>query len=551
MQIRVLRSAALALVLCGLAGATHAQTFLDGRVVDSFGVGVANVNIDIKKLSGGGGTPAILNDGTDANGFFHSTILQTLASQTFEVSFYPPPPPASTSLVTIVSPVTVLLNTTFDMGVVALDPGVSISGRCVNNLGAGVAGVNLDIVDAGGNPVLLTNDATDATGNFAFNSPAGDVRLRFDTSTVVGQTVAPIEMPLSLAGNVNLGTLTLAPGFVVSAIARNSSSVAVSGCDLDVFDVTTHTKLFTPNDNTNAAGLVSVIVPAGTFDFDFCPPTGSTLAPARVAGFAVSANASLGIVVLPPGMLMTGTVTSPSATPLANVNIDLRDSVTDVDVPLCNDFTLPNGTYSMRVPVGTYTVKFRPTGTMPFSEDVLYNVAIAGTTALNGQLHAGFLPGCPGDGTTATACPCGNNGAAGRGCANSVNALGALLRADGSTSVNPNTGVETVVLHVSGMPNVASVGAIFLQGDAFNAAGSTFGDGILCAGGQILRLGSKAMLGGLANYPETGNAAISVRGGVTPGSGSVRWYTTYYRNAAAAFCPPATFNSTNSVQITW
>ena len=39
--------------------------------------------------------------------------------------------------------------------------------------------------------------------------------------------------------------------------------------------------------------------------------------------------------------------------------------------------------------------------------------------------------------------------------------------------------------------------------------------------------------------------------GVVPGSGAVRSYQTYYRNAAAAFCPPATFNATNAVRVTW
>ena len=35
------------------------------------------------------------------------------------------------------------------------------------------------------------------------------------------------------------------------------------------------------------------------------------------------------------------------------------------------------------------------------------------------------------------------------------------------------------------------------------------------------------------------------------GSGVTRIYTGFYRNAAAAFCPPATFNGSNGIRIVW
>ncbi len=159
------------------------------------------------------------------------------------------------------------------------------------------------------------------------------------------------------------------------------------------------------------------------------------------------------------------------------------------------------------------------------------------------------LPGasmCAGDGSLATACPCANNGASGRGCANSLNAAGALLTASGHA-----TPTDTIVLSISGTPAIATISAIFLQGDVRIVAGQVFGDGVLCAGGNLVRLGSKATPAGSAQYPEAGNASVSVRGSVTPGSGVTRIYQTYYRNAAAGFCPPATFNATNGFQIVW
>jgi hypothetical protein len=154
---------------------------------------------------------------------------------------------------------------------------------------------------------------------------------------------------------------------------------------------------------------------------------------------------------------------------------------------------------------------------------------------------------CAGDGLDAqvtVACPCGNVGGAGRGCANSVSATGARLLSSGAT--NP----DTLVLTSSGMPSVASVAAIFLQGDQ-RTGGVVFGDGVRCVDGALIRLGSKPTLGGSASYPEAGNPSVSVRGSVLPGSAATRYYQTYYRNAAALFCPPATYNISNGLVVVW
>jgi hypothetical protein len=93
--------------------------------------------------------------------------------------------------------------------------------------------------------------------------------------------------------------------------------------------------------------------------------------------------------------------------------------------------------------------------------------------------------------------------------------------------------------------------ALYFQGSAQVAGGNgaTFGDGLRCAGGTIIRLGTKTNVGGTSQYPEAGNASVSVRGMNT--AGSVRDYQVWYRNAAPAFCTPSTFNLTNAVELTW
>ena len=161
------------------------------------------------------------------------------------------------------------------------------------------------------------------------------------------------------------------------------------------------------------------------------------------------------------------------------------------------------------------------------------------------ELPQAGTPFCAGDGIATdhtTPCPCANNGGLGRGCANSANAQGAKLATTGFVTT------DDVVLGGSGMP--ATVACIYLQGDAL--ADTTFGDGVRCAGGTLLRLRTKINVGGASSFPDSVETiTLSQRGGVAPGAGVRRYYQAYYRNAAAAFCPPETYNVSNGVYIDW
>lgn len=152
-------------------------------------------------------------------------------------------------------------------------------------------------------------------------------------------------------------------------------------------------------------------------------------------------------------------------------------------------------------------------------------------------------PFCFGDGTS-TPCPCGNSGGPGNGCASSFNPAGANLDATGSVAD------DNVVLHGSGM-NAAGT-AIFLKGSAIDPLGFVFGDGITCVAGSLIRLRAVGLSSGAASFPgATETVSLSVRGGTPVGSGLTAPYGVYYRNASAPFCPPATFNVTNSYRVTW
>jgi len=152
-------------------------------------------------------------------------------------------------------------------------------------------------------------------------------------------------------------------------------------------------------------------------------------------------------------------------------------------------------------------------------------------------------PFCFGDGS-GTACPCGNASAVGaqEGCLNSLATAG-RLRGTGVASL----AADTFVLQGTGMANSS---ALYFQGTTRTAGGvgAAFGDGLRCASGTVVRLGTTANVAGNSSYPTAGAQSVSVKGLITaPGT---RTYQVWYRNATV-FCNPETFNVTNGWEIVW
>ncbi|MFN0244151.1 MAG: choice-of-anchor E domain-containing protein [Planctomycetota bacterium] len=139
-------------------------------------------------------------------------------------------------------------------------------------------------------------------------------------------------------------------------------------------------------------------------------------------------------------------------------------------------------------------------------------------------------------------CPCGNTGDPGHGCAHSLSAAGGLLGFAGKASLAN----DTLVLQGSGMTNGV---ALYFQGSAMQYVGAIYGDGLLCTGGSLVRLGLMSNSGGASSVPGIGAPPLSVHGSVVS-PGTRRYYQVQYRNALS-FCTSATFNATNAVAIEW
>jgi hypothetical protein len=157
---------------------------------------------------------------------------------------------------------------------------------------------------------------------------------------------------------------------------------------------------------------------------------------------------------------------------------------------------------------------------------------------------------CFGDGT-GTACPCANNGDAGRGCKSSMRGapFGALLTAVNAVGgPNPSVSVTVNDLGLKCENMIANTVCMIFQGTASINAGlgqlTPLYDGLGCVGGAVVRLGQISTMGGTNTF----NGVAGVAG--LSASGQTLYYQASYRNVAA-FCTPAVLNTSNAVRVDW
>lgn len=403
-------------LLVALATSPFAQAgTITGKVVDSLGNGVAGVNI----TAVGTNTPTITNGGTNAGGFFTTTITP---DGVWELHFEPPPPPASTHLVKVIPNVNV--SGTVNLGNVALSPGVALTGRTVRAVGlTPVPGVNLDVL-VNNVELPLIGDTTNALGQFSIAVPKGVLEVRFKTEGTASPLLAPHKMEVALSAAKNVGDVLLKPGFILSAIVRRTSNNnPVVNADIDVFDSATDFKLFTPGDNTDGAGFVDVVVPSGTYDVEFCPQFSDKLVATTLLSQSVTSNKFLGTVLLANGVVLSGQVKDSKGVAHALVDVDMKFTATQAKVTLCNDNTDANGNYAVIVPTGTFDVKFTPPVSLPLGSQTISSVIISGDKTLNGTLPACVLVYCTSKASSVPNCtphivpPCNASLSAGSGSA--------------------------------------------------------------------------------------------------------------------------------------
>lgn len=223
--------------------------------------------------------------------------------------------------------------------------------------------------------------------------------------------------------------------------------------------------------------------------------------------------------------------------------------------PLSNSAGLQSGTaYIYDVNTGALLTELQPLDVNgPSLDRVGCSVATDGNTVLVGAEHhdhgtitSGSVyvfelePGltfCFGDGS-GTPCPCRNSGVAGAGCVNSTG-FGAVLDAAGSISVS----ADTLVLEATGQSD--GFGLFVQARNAIRSGdGATFGDGLRCVGGGIIRLEVRISSDGETQT----TTSIVTKGKIS--AGDTRRYQFLYRDHSGSPCG-GRFNLTNGYELTW
>jgi hypothetical protein len=144
---------------------------------------------------------------------------------------------------------------------------------------------------------------------------------------------------------------------------------------------------------------------------------------------------------------------------------------------------------------------------------------------------------CWGDGS-GTACPCGNAGTKGTGCANSSGG-GAVVTPNGSNA----TSTDDMTFHGTNLlPSQPAL--LFVGNDILNGGnGVVFGDGLRCAGTNVVRLGVQTPDGG-------GNASWGPGLRATGGwvAGDTRHFQVWYRDPVGGPCAGG-FNLSNALTV--
>ncbi len=290
-----------------------------------------------------------------------------------------------------------VVNGPTSMGNVVLEAGVLLSGIVRDTANAPVVNGDLDVFDdLTGIKFDTPGDKTTVSGSFSLRVPTRRVRLRAEPAT--GQILVSQIQTINVTQSMSVGTIVLPQGFTLSGTVRDSiTSAVLAGVDIDVDDLSTGVRIQTPGDNTNAAGVFSVIVPAGFYTVSFERPAGQLYVGYQEIVFVNSAPTNMGFVAMEAGISISGTLVDGNGFPVANADLDVRSDAGDAVVYTPGDATEYDGTFLVVVPAGNYRVVFQPTlasslvakttAVQPF----LASTNLGNITVLTGHLLSGRI----------------------------------------------------------------------------------------------------------------------------------------------------------------
>jgi len=336
----------------GLSNSLGTGFVVTGQVRDKIGNQVKNVDIDAYDECTGRRI-ATAHDNTDVNGNYSIVVPAGTCSFAYD-------PPRCKALESTRA-AGVAITRAKDLGTEQMEAAVTVSGIVHGPDGLPLTDARLkfyDVASLGSPRQPATNDRTDATGAFSVLVPVGTYDINIEPPPGVNDLVGHLNsVP---AGPTNLGVVTLAAGFPVHGVVVGPGFVPVEHANVNVVDSETRVAQRIANDATDATGAFTVVLPLGTYDFQYAMPACTGLAPASQSNRAIASPTTLPPANTVTGVHLTGTIVDAGSLPVPNVDLDLYAAGTNSKIYTPNDQTAADGTYDVLVPPGTWDVRYIP-----------------------------------------------------------------------------------------------------------------------------------------------------------------------------------------------
>jgi hypothetical protein len=352
---------------------------LTGFVRDINGIGISGIDLNAYYESNGQAI-TLNNDNTGPGGSYDVLIPAGLLRIVYRPVQGEPLVPVELRNVNITGDTVINI---------VLQPGFLISGTVTGPGGVPVVGADIDADNSvTGERIYTPGDNTNISGLYQVMVPVGTFDVNVEP-IISSHLVPEIVFNIPVSGNT-IVNFALGAGYILSGTVRNPSANPVAGADTDARIPATGARLYTPSDNTDAAGFYQVIVPPGIYDIDFKPATTAPyLAPIRVRNITMTADRTLDATV-PAGRLVSGQVVSFRGTGLANVNLDAKDSL-GLDVPLVGDNTAAGGNFAMVMAPALYDVEIEPSFFSGFPPDLINDMRVRIDTSIIVVLDTGLV----------------------------------------------------------------------------------------------------------------------------------------------------------------
>ncbi|MGE3172079.1 MAG: carboxypeptidase-like regulatory domain-containing protein [Planctomycetota bacterium] len=202
---------------------------------------------------------------------------------------------------------------TTNLGALTIQRSQTLSGTVVGP-GGPVVGADIDVYTANGHKLFTPSDNTGPTGVFAIRVPAGTYEVRVDPqpgSGLVGARVGPITVNAAL----NVGTINLQAGIPLTLTVLDGNAAPVAGANLDLIDPVSGSRPVIVGDTADASGLMTAIVPAGTWNVEVKAPQGSVASTFSATNIPITAPLTLPVTLPLKGAYLDMTGIGPMSIP--------------------------------------------------------------------------------------------------------------------------------------------------------------------------------------------------------------------------------------------